>query len=172
MARPRKSDSDLPANVYFKHGAYYHVQGGRWVRLTSERANVDLELAALSARVPATMQEIAAYAQKQVSRSRANAKGRRNLPHDLTAEQVLSLLWKAEWRCAVTATPFSLLEVGPRRQRPFAPSIDRIDNDKGYTLENCRMVCVVTNLAMNAWGEDALRQIASNMRNAKSVRQP
>ena len=31
--RPRKKDRHLPACVYLKHGAYYLVKGGRWVRL-------------------------------------------------------------------------------------------------------------------------------------------
>lgn len=36
--RPRKTDRHLPACVYRKHGAYYLVQRGRWVRLGDTEA--------------------------------------------------------------------------------------------------------------------------------------
>lgn len=31
--RPRKKDRHLPACVYLRHGAYYHVRAGKWTRL-------------------------------------------------------------------------------------------------------------------------------------------
>jgi len=31
--RPRQHDKHLPRGVYFRHGAYYHVKGGRWTRI-------------------------------------------------------------------------------------------------------------------------------------------
>ena len=37
-----------------------------------------------------------------------------------------------------------------------SPSIDRIDNSKGYTMDNCRMVVWGWNAACGPWGEDAL----------------
>ena len=33
MTRPRRKDRHLPPCVYQKHGAYYHVKGGKWRRL-------------------------------------------------------------------------------------------------------------------------------------------
>jgi integrase len=33
MARPRKSDTHLPPCVFPRHGAYWHVRGGKWIRL-------------------------------------------------------------------------------------------------------------------------------------------
>jgi integrase len=36
--RPRKSDRNLPACVYRKHGAYYLVQRGKWLRLGTTEA--------------------------------------------------------------------------------------------------------------------------------------
>ena len=35
MTRPRKKDRHLPPCVYFKHGAYWLVRGGKWTRLGS-----------------------------------------------------------------------------------------------------------------------------------------
>lgn len=34
--RPRKHNRDLPACVYLRHGSYYLVQRGRWIRLGGE----------------------------------------------------------------------------------------------------------------------------------------
>lgn len=34
--RPRKKDRHLPACVYLKHGAYYHVTGGKWHHLGTD----------------------------------------------------------------------------------------------------------------------------------------
>jgi integrase len=33
MNRPRVKDKHLPRNVYFRHGAYYYVKGGKWTRI-------------------------------------------------------------------------------------------------------------------------------------------
>lgn len=33
MNRPRKTERHLPPCVYFKHGAYYYVKGGKWERI-------------------------------------------------------------------------------------------------------------------------------------------
>jgi integrase len=30
MGRPRTKNRNLPTNVYFRHGAYYHVRAGKW----------------------------------------------------------------------------------------------------------------------------------------------
>src|SRR3989304_2160404 len=100
MARPRTVGAGLPAGVHFKHGAYYRVLDGRWTKLTRDRDQVGAALASLVSRVPASMEDVADYATRLVARSRANAKGRRQLGHDLTADDVLRLLWKSKWRCA------------------------------------------------------------------------
>jgi len=36
MGRPRKRDKHLPACVYYRHGAYYYVRQGKWVRLGTD----------------------------------------------------------------------------------------------------------------------------------------
>lgn len=68
-------------------------------------------------------------------------------------------LWRihqrAAGRCEVTGVALALDRHGVRA--PFAPSLDRIDCGKGYTVPNTRVVCQIANLAMNTWGEAALR---------------
>lgn len=39
------------------------------------------------------------------------------------------------------------------------PSIDRIDNARGYTYDNIRIVCWGMNCALGTWGEDVLAKI-------------
>ena len=64
-------------------------------------------------------------------------------------------------RCAITGLPFNLRVVGSgAARRPFAPSLDRIDSDSGYTRDNTRLVCQVVNFALNSYGEDVFLEIA------------
>jgi hypothetical protein len=111
------------------------------------------------------MEEIERFALRLLAVARGNAKRRRGLPFSLTQADVLQLLRSAGWRCSVTRTPFSLDRVG--NQRPYAPSIDRIDSAVGYVPENCRIVCVAANMAMNTWGESVLRTLALHMTRAR-----
>jgi hypothetical protein len=46
---------------------------------------------------------------------------------------------------------------------PFAPSLDRIDPQAGYTQDNVRVVCTIVNFAMNQWGEAYLKRIVASM---------
>lgn len=48
-------------------------------------------------------------------------------------------------------------------RRPFAPSLDRIRSNEGYSVGNCRLVCVLVNLALNQWGLEPLMRVASNL---------
>jgi hypothetical protein len=64
-------------------------------------------------------------------------------------------------RCALTGLPFDLRKVGTgQARRPFAPSLDRIEGDKGYTKDNVRLVCQAVNFALNRFGEDIFYEIA------------
>jgi len=62
--------------------------------------------------------------------------------------------------CEVTGIAFVM--EGDRH--PFLPSIDRIDSNKGYTPNNCRVVLWIINAAKQALPEEdfqsALRQVA------------
>lgn len=158
--RPRSdANNTLPKNVYHKHGSFYLVKAGRWIWLTKDRNQVESAMQRLVQIVPSRMEEVRDYAFKLLARSRSNARNRRHgtgMEHSLTQADILEMLHKSQWSCSVTRVPFSMQVVGPKGQRPFAPSIDRIDNAHGYVRTNCRMVCVVANIAMNTWGAEAL----------------
>ena len=62
--------------------------------------------------------------------------------------------------CALSGLPFNLRVVGGgKAQRPYAPSLDRVDAASGYTRDNVRLVCQAVNFALNAYGEDVFREM-------------
>jgi hypothetical protein len=57
--------------------------------------------------------------------------------------------------------PFSEEKIGlGKAKRAFAPSIDKIDPAGFYTVENCRLVMVAINFAINAWGLEVYLRLA------------
>jgi hypothetical protein len=83
---------------------------------------------------------------------------RRDRECTLTRGQLQRLYRQSRRCCAVTGMPFSLLRYGTSRS-PFAPSIDRIDNSRGYEAGNVRLVCQMVNLAMNVWGVKPVNEL-------------
>lgn len=74
----------------------------------------------------------------------------------LTEDCMRTLVERAGGKCEVSGIPFRYKRGGQGNGKtaPFAPSIDRLDNAAGYTLENCRLVCWCVNAAMGAWGDE------------------
>lgn len=85
-----------------------------------------------------------------VARHRAK---RKKLAFDLTNERVAKALEKGV--CEVTGLPFVLQAKG---RSPWAPSLDRTDPKKGYTLENVKVVVWAYNTAKGDWpAEDVVK---------------
>jgi hypothetical protein len=83
--------------------------------------------------------------------TKRNAK-RRGIEHSLTLTDVRLLFREANGRCQLTGTRFSW-DLVRGSTPPFAPSLDRIDNDEGYHNGNVRLVCICVNSAMREWGD-------------------
>ena len=79
----------------------------------------------------------------------------------ISLEGLLELWDRQGGRCAISGIEFHD-ETYPKVlvNRPFAPSIDRIDPNAGYTPENVRLVCVSANFARNQWNDNVLRRLA------------
>lgn len=86
---------------------------------------------------------------------------RRGEQFPLTKPQFFNLVARSRNRCELTGIRFSWKRVPGLRIRPFAPSLDRIDRSLGYNRSNLRLVCAALNIAINEWGEDVFREIAS-----------
>lgn len=70
---------------------------------------------------------------------------RLGLEFDLNDEFILNLINKQNGKCFWLGIPFLLV----RRRDPQQPSIDRLDNSKGYTRDNVVVSCLAANYARN-----------------------
>ena len=90
--------------------------------------------------------ELMSAVRKIVRKSRERAKVK-SLSFNLTEQSVLGIIEAQNGKCALTGIEFSTQNSDEGRRLPFAPSADRLDNAKGYTHDNIRIVCVIANLA-------------------------
>lgn len=77
---------------------------------------------------------------------------------DLTHEWIAARL--ASGLCEVTDVPLELAKPPESRFHPWAPSVDRMDSKKGYTQDNCRVVCWIYNMAKSEWTDDVVLTFA------------
>jgi hypothetical protein len=81
-------------------------------------------------------------------------------PFRLTYGEVLEMWRRQQGRCAVTGIEFTEEWCGCRSRRPWIPSLDRRNSQRGYTVKNTRLVVYAANAAMNEWGVSVLDQLA------------
>jgi hypothetical protein len=87
------------------------------------------------------------------ARRRALEKG---LAFDLTHEWIYERVAKGV--CEVTGIPFVL--TGEGKNRPWSPSLDRIDPSQGYTRDNVQVVCWMYNAAKGVAGHEDVLKLA------------
>lgn len=56
--------------------------------------------------------------------------------------------------------------------RPFRMSIDRIDSNLGYTIENCQLVCAIFNIAKNAASVQLIHTVMLEYARANGISAP
>ena len=158
-ARPRYFKTFLSRGKRFN---YLRPPDGPQIRLSD-----DLDEALQQARDAMVRSSFARRVDRQVTQHArvmlANAKRRQRatgLPMELTLADIEEMLRLQEWRCAVSGIRFELTPQPDRFYAPWRPSLDRIDNARGYVPGNVRIVCVIANWAMGEWGEAALLRLA------------
>jgi hypothetical protein len=98
------------------------------------------------------------WAWRVYRQAKLNSVGRQ-IPWTLTGAEFSLIVAASGGRCAVSGLTF---DIPTRKARgPFGASIDRIDCAGDYSFGNVRLVCVIVNIAMNTWGEDALVTLAA-----------
>ena len=110
------------------------------------------------------------------SRSRHRAR-RSGFLHNLPDDAGERLFQRQKGLCAISGLPFSLTGFADVLvKHPFAPSLDRISSQGGYTADNVRLVCIAVNFGMGQWGEELYLTFAraavdrsGQVDNAKSV---
>ena len=94
-----------------------------------------------------------AYLKKKLRDAKSRAK-KHNLEFNLDLQFLEELV--SSKACMVTAIPYNLGGRGGSKVFPFMPAIDRIDPSKGYTKDNCRLVCNIVNTAKLDWPDSIL----------------
>jgi hypothetical protein len=86
---------------------------------------------------------------------------RRNIVFNLNVEDLLPTVELKH--CQLTGLPFDLNPPKQKTMNLYAPSVDRIDNNKGYTKDNIRVVLWAVNRAVGEDGDEAMLPILKKM---------
>jgi hypothetical protein len=122
----------------------------------------------------------AARCRKQNALRRLNPKGRaqqlltsakerarkKKIPFDLTLEWLCERLQPGT--CEATGIPFDYSPPSTAATNKFAPSLDRIDNSKGYTKDNTQVVVWLYNVAKRDFSTDDILEFAIQFVSNKS----
>lgn len=91
------------------------------------------------------------------AKNRAKNKGWEfNITPEFIYEKLLPL------KCEVTNLDLSLEKELIYKANALAPSLDRIDSSKGYTLDNVQVVCWWYNAMKQDWSEEVIKNLLTN----------
>ncbi len=80
-------------------------------------------------------------------------------PFTLTVSELAGVIERAAGYCEVSG----LLLDPSGWKRAYTPSVDRLDCTRGYEKDNIRIVALITNFAMNNWGEGPMMALAEQL---------
>lgn len=174
--RPRRSAADVVIEQDDRSWTLVRGDDGLWAikckrnrerQTLSSTGHVDYRLAELEfvARRDSGLPSIEAQNWLKVANRLAGntRRSKRATDEYITRTDILRLLKKQDYRCAVSGSYFTHDAFEARSRDPFQPSVDRMDCSRGYELDNIRIVCLAVNIAMSDWGEAVLRKIAERI---------
>ena len=86
--------------------------------------------------------------------------------YDITLSDLLELWIAQQGRCAVTGVVMRFESGDSRNKNAYACSVDRIDNEQGYVVDNVRLLTHWANNAKSTWPdsmfEDMITEIVNN----------
>jgi hypothetical protein len=94
------------------------------------------------------------------AKTRAREKG---FVFSLQYGHVIGMLERQRCRCALPDIEFDLRPNPSNARRPFAVSIDRVNNAAGYEAENVRSVCTIVNIARSDWDDEDFIQMCKSV---------
>lgn len=170
----------MPPAVYFQHGAYYLTHKAQWIKLGRTPSRARKRFAEIAPQLKGD-----AYARRYVylenddgsgpiprrflseilRNAKKNAKSR-DLEFCITLIDLKDIAMAGGGRCALTGIVFEYgisqeaIASKTRRKRLWAPSIDRINPDLGYTPSNVRIICSAVNIARQEFSDEILLKIA------------
>tara|TARA_R100000008_G_scaffold84782_1_gene73078 strand:+ start:270 stop:737 length:468 start_codon:yes stop_codon:yes gene_type:complete len=93
-------------------------------------------------------------------RMTTRAKKRKNLPFNITAEYVKSI-WPEDNKCPALGIEF---KQGVGKSIDSSPTLDRIDNSKGYIKGNVQIVCNLANKIMSSATPEQVIQVGKHFK--------
>ncbi len=99
---------------------------------------------------------------RQICRAAQTRAKNKGIPYDLDMDNIVARFERGI--CEVTGIPFSWDKCANNRN-PFAASIDKIDPDGGYTMDNVQIVCWIYNHLKSNYAIEDLNTFLNAMRN-------
>ena len=88
------------------------------------------------------------------------ARGRTNLPFNITSEYIKSI-WPEDNKCPALGIEFKR---GVGKSIDSSPTLDRIDNSKGYIKGNVQIVCNLANKIMSSATPEQVIQVGKHFK--------
>lgn len=84
---------------------------------------------------------------------------KKQISYELSPEFIDVILSSQGDKCVLTGLDFVYESDSEYKVRPFAPSLDRKDTSKGYSLDNIQIVCIIANKARNEYSMEIFDQM-------------
>lgn len=89
--------------------------------------------------------------------------------YDLGLRPLAKLYLAQSGRCAITGMIMSPDTGYYDDKNPYKISVDRINNNRGYTLDNVRLLCHWTNNAKSTWSDNVFNEFVESIQKKNEV---